>query len=152
MNIIKGSDLMLFKKAGEGDAAKYESFANATSCSLNLTAGALETSSKDSGKWTDKQPGKLSWTLSSENLYSEADFNSLVDAWMKREKLLVAFDIATNANSDAGKPADGWQIGTAGYEGYVIITSLTANAPDGENATYSVTFDGAGELKSRKTA
>lgn len=152
MEPILGSDLMVFKSEGEGAGASYKAFANATTCSLNLTAGALETSSKDSGKWTDKKAGKLSWSLSSENLYTSEDFKALVDAWIKREKLLVAFDIATNADNDSGLPANGWTIGTTGYEGNVIITSLTANAPDGENATYSVTFEGTGELKPRKAA
>lgn len=152
MTVVKGSDLMIFKRTGQSPAFKYESLANATNCSISMSAGVLETSSKDSGKWTDKQPGKLSWNGSSDNLYVSEDFMKLYDAFVAREPLFIAFDLAQNADSDSGKPSDGWQIGNSGLEGFAIITALTANAPDGDNATYNVTFDGCGELKSRKQA
>mgnify|MGYP001065025481 CR=1 FL=1 len=32
------------------------------------------------------------------------------------------------------------------YTGKVVITSITANAPDNDNATYSVTLEGTGAL------
>ena len=63
--IVLGTDLMLFKAE--------KALAAATSCKLSVTAGELETSSKDSGKWTSKQAGKLSWTCSSENLFVMTD-------------------------------------------------------------------------------
>ena len=43
------------------------------------------------------------------------------------------------------RPADGWTAG-GGYTGKVVITSITANAPDNDNATYSVTLEGTGAL------
>lgn len=150
METILGSDLMLFEKEGQGENAVYKTFAMATTCTLNVAAGVLETSSKDSGKWTDKKAGKLSWTASTDNLYTEDNFSRLFEKMVARSKILIAFDLASNANNDSGIPSGGWTIANGGFEGEAIITQLTANAPDGENATYTVNFEGSGELKPRK--
>lgn len=98
---------------------------------------------KDGGKWTSKAVSKLSWSLTTDNLYSVEDFNALVNSWISREELTVAFAVCTNADSDTGLPADGWKM-SGGYTGKVVITSITANAPDNDNATYSVTLEGTG--------
>ena len=65
-NVILGTDLMLFKG--------NKTLAFATSCKLTINANVLETSSKDSGKWVSKQAAKLSWTASSDNLFTVADY------------------------------------------------------------------------------
>ncbi len=142
--IVKGSDLMLFE---QGTSSTYTAFAYATSHTLELTGDVMETSSKDSGKWKANQITKLSWTISSENLYSETDYDSLVSKMIEREEIPVLFAIAGNADSDNGKPESGWTPkANSGYKGNVIISSISANAADGENATYSCTFTGTGPL------
>lgn len=146
MNVVKGSDLMLFEKSGEGQASKYKALAQATSCNLVVSASVLETSSKDTGKWASKQSGKLSWSATSENMYVQENYDVLLRSMISRTPLVLAFSIASNANDDSGKPAEGWVIGTGGYEGEAIITGLTANAPDSDNATYSVSLEGSGAL------
>ena len=142
--ILRGNDLMIFKDT-TGAGTAYKALAFSTSCQLSLTGNTLETSSKDGGKWTSKAVSKLSWSLTTDNLYSVEDFNALVNSWISREELTVAFSVCTNADSDTGLPADGWKIG-GGYTGKVVITSITANAPDNDNATYSVTLEGTGAL------
>ena len=142
--ILRGNDLMIFKDT-TGAGTAYKALAFSTSCQLSLTGNTLETSSKDGGKWTSKAVSKLSWSLTTDNLYSVEDFNALVNSWISREELTVAFAVCTNADSDTGLPADGWKIG-GGYTGKVVITSITANAPDNDNATYSVTLEGTGAL------
>ena len=128
--ILRGNDLMIFKDT-TGAGTAYKALAFSTSCQLSLTGNTLETSSKDGGKWTSKAVSKLSWSLTTDNLYSVEDFNALVNSWISREELTVAFAVCTNADSDTGK---------------VVITSITANAPDNDNATYSVTLEGTGAL------
>lgn len=146
MKSIKGKDLMIFKKTGE----TYTSLAAATSHTLSISAALMEASSKDSGKWGDSEAGRLEWETGTENLFVQADFDTLFDAMVAGEKLDVAFEVAANADSDIGKPTGGWTIGPGGYEGQVLITALNANAPNGENATYSATFKGCGPLNKRK--
>lgn len=146
--VIKGKDLMIFKKTGED----YKALAAATSHTLSVSMSPMESSSKDSGKWSDSEAGRMEWETGTENLFVQADFDTLFDAMVAGEKLDVAFEVAANASSDVGKPAGGWTIGPGGYEGQVLITALNANAPNGENATYSATLKGCGPLGKRKGA
>lgn len=137
-NIILGTDLMLFK-GGKALAA-------ATSCKFDINANVLETSSKDSGCWTSKQAAKLSWTASSDNLFTIDDYTSLVDTMILRETVELQFSTVSNANDCTGVPSTGWTASTDGYKGTAIITSVSANASDNENATYTVNFEGVGAL------
>lgn len=146
MTVIKGKDLMVFQK----NAEKYEALAAATNHTLSISAGVMEASSKDSGKWGDSEAGRMEWETSTENLYVAEEFDKLFDAMVAGKKLDIAFEIASNANSDTGKPDAGWTIGPGGYEGKVLITALNANAPNGDNASYTATFKGCGPLSKRK--
>ena len=133
--VINGSDLMLF--------IGNKSIAFATSHKLTINAETVETTSKDNtGDWTSKQVKKLSWNATSDNLYSVDSFAILYNAMIQKTKLTVAFDIKV-----AGAlPTTGWTGNDQGYYGEAIITSLEANAPDGDNATFSVNFEGVGAL------
>ena len=76
--ILRGNDLMIFKDT-TGAGTAYKALAFSTSCQLSLTGNTLETSSKDGGKWTSKAVSKLSWSLTTDNLYSvEAGKNLLL--------------------------------------------------------------------------
>nr|DAJ23566.1 MAG TPA: major tail protein [Caudoviricetes sp.] len=138
---IKGGDLMLFEK---GTGNTYTAFAFAKSHSLQIDADSLEVSSKDSGKWKEFLTTKLSWTINAEHLFTETDYNSMMDKLIARQPIEVMFAIATNAN-DEEKPSEGWQAG-AGWKGSAVITSISTNANDGEIATYSITLQGASAL------
>lgn len=137
-DITLGTELMLFK-GGKALAA-------ATNCKLTLNANTLETSSKDSGKWTSNQAAKLSWTCSSDNLFTIADYADLMDACIMREEVEIQFSTVQNPDSENGVPVDGWQPVANGYKGMAIITSVEMNAPDGDNATYTVSMTGSGAL------
>ena len=139
--IIKGDDLMLFDAEGK-------SLAFATSHQLSISADAVETSSKDGGVWASNEVNKISWELTSENLYTVNAYDKLMDLMLKREAIKVYF--GTKKENDPEKTVadgdyDNWT-GAKGYTGKVFITSLTANAGTGENATYSATFTGTGKL------
>lgn len=134
-NVILGSDLMLFKSG--------KALAVATSCKLTISANAMDTSSKDSGKWTAKKAGKLSWNCSSDNLFVMTDYKSLVDAMISREEVDLQF---STTDAEDGAPTNGFTPNGDGYRGKAIITSIDMNAPDGENATYTVSFEGTGAL------
>lgn len=138
---IKGGDLMLFEK---GTGSTYTAFAFAKSHSLQIDADSLEVSSKDSGKWKEFLTTKLSWTINAEHLYTEENYNSMMDKLIARQPIEVMFAICTNAN-DEEKPAEGWTAG-AGWKGSAVITSVSVSANDGEIATYSITLQGASPL------
>ena len=150
MAIIQGGDLMLF--------INNKSIGYATSHSLSISADTKETSTKDSGgKWQTSEVGIISWTASSENLYAnEAQgmtYSGLFDAMVARTQIDAVFTLKDNStNPETGKsdevPTGGWTPkANSGYQGKVIITSLELNAPNGENASFTVQFQGTGELK-----
>lgn len=160
--IIKGDDLMLFN----GTSGK--SYAFATAHTLTITADTADTSSKDHGVWTGNEVAKISWEITSENLYTTEGFDSLFNDMINRKPIDVIFGLKQKGEADK-TVADGdysnwtpeYKADTTGkptapetdtttsnmYMGSAYITSLTANANTGENATYSVTLTGTGSIK-----
>ena len=54
-------------------------------------------------------------------------------------------------------PTDGWTASSGSetnpvYSGKVIITTLEANAPNGDNATFTASFEGVGALTKKAAA
>jgi TP901-1 family phage major tail protein len=143
-NAVLGKDFMLFVGG--------KALALATSCKLSISAETIDTQSKDSGIWTEKDIKKLSWNGSSENLFSADDkvngYDVLLDLMLKRKPIEAKFGIPANADSDE-VPSSGWTLPAASYSGNVLITNLELNAPDGDKATFSATFEGTGKLKPR---
>ena len=143
--VINGGDLMLFIGG--------MSVAFATSHKLSINVETVETTSKDSGgKWVSKAARKISWNCSTENLYSNdgegVTFEQLFDMLVSREEVDAVFCLEKDyaAKSDE-VPDGGWIPATAGtYSGKVIITALEANAPNGDNATFTASFEGVGAL------
>ena len=161
---IKGDDLMLFN----GETGK--SYAFATAHTLTITADTADTSSKDHGVWTGNEVAKISWEITSENLYTSDGFDSLFDKMINRKAIPVVFGLKQKGAADntvadgdysnwtpdygATVPESGNPEAPSGgsttkdmYMGSAYITSLTANANTGENATYSVTLTGTGSIK-----
>lgn len=155
MGVIKGGDMMLFVNG--------KSIGYATNHTLSINADTKETSTKDSGgKWQTSEVGILSWTATSENLMSNdqegSGYKELIQLMLNRTVITGHFDLEGNSpNLDSGKydnvPSGGWSpraiAATAyskGYVGNMIITSIELNAPNGENATFTVNFTGVGAL------
>lgn len=150
MSVIKGGDLMLFV---EGKAIAY-----ATNHTLSISADTKETSSKDSGgKWQTVEVGVLSWSCKSENLCGDSkagvSYDTLFEYMIARKPITGVFAKEGNStdleeNKLDSVPTAGWTPKAGdGYTGKMIITNLEKNAPNGDNATFSVDFTGVGELK-----
>lgn len=150
MSIIKGGDMMLFVGG--------KSIGYATNHTLSINADTKETSTKDSGgKWQTSEVGVLSWTATSENLMSNdqqgVGYQQLVDYMIARTEITGVFTLEGNStNLDTSKldnvPTGGWtpDSDTPTLTGQMIITSVELNAPNGENATFTVNFTGTGSL------
>ena len=143
-NIVKGDELMLFD--AEGKALAY-----ATSHVLTLTGNTTDISSKDHGFWGASEVGSITWELTTENLYTDDDYDKLFDIMIAGEPVTVAFAKAGNYDvnglTSCGGSVSAWTPDQSNYRsGLAVITSLVANANTGENATYSATFTGSGAL------
>jgi predicted secreted protein len=161
--------MMLFIKEANGT---MKSIAFATSHTLTVSTDTQQTSTKDDGgKFQSSDYGIISWSASSENLcaYDGAGYNyqDLINLMLSQTKVDATFSIegdsgtsypyankkdsVEDTTNDVWTPADTGTIGTTankslGYTGTVLITSVEVNAPNGENATFSVQLQGDGPL------
>ena len=140
--IIKGDELQLFI----GDSApRY-----ATAHSLTLTGSTIDSNTKDHGFWGASEVGKITWELTAECLYTDVDYDEMFNMLISRNKFMLKFarvkNYDVNGLVDVGGNVQAWEPELHGLQGYASITSITANANTGENATYSITFTGAGSL------
>lgn len=141
---IKGGDLMLFLKGS--------SIALATSHTLSISGDTQDTSNKDEGggDWASSEVSKLSWTASSENMYTldgeGTNFDTLFDLMVAKTPIDATFSIKSETSA-TDVPDGGWTASKPDYEGKVVINSLELNAPNGEYATYTAQFTGVGALK-----
>lgn len=148
--IIKGRDLMLFDSDGK-------SLAFATNHTLTITAETTDISSKDHGIWGATEVSKYTWEIQSENLYTEAGYANMFDKMLAGDSMTVKFGLKQTPTPPDATVADSetlanWSVGTLYYTGDALITSLTANANNGDNATYSVTLTGVSQIKKMGTA
>ena len=169
-NLISGNDLMLFDSTGK-------SIGYATNHVLSITTEQATTTSKDHGSYGGVKVNTINWEITSDNLYTTEEYESLFDTMMGKKAVYVHFGLKTipsdetltvanddfNAWSMANTAnvadsttesvgsysdsTDGVSTAAHGFCGKAFITSLTANAAVGENATFSVTFTGDGALK-----
>ena len=154
-NIINGSDLMLFVNG--------RSVAFATNHTLNITADTTEATNKDiKGGWTSSKIRKLSWTATTENLYAQIGcgntYKELFRLMIQKVPVDLVFTVSDSISSqDVAEylTNDGWsydedQFAGTIYKGKGLITSLEANAPDGDNATFTAEFTGVSEVEEQE--
>ena len=100
-------------------------------CSLNMETETSETTTKDSGVWSESEAVGLSWSVDCDGLVVVDDdgLEALEEAWRTLAKVTVKY----------GAP-EKYKTGQA------IITSLSQNSPSKEKTTYSVSLQGVGEL------
>jgi predicted secreted protein len=151
MAIIKGHDLMLFV---DGSSIGF-----ATSHSLSVTGNTTEISHKDLvSYWQAATITSMNWEASTDNLYSldsghGATLATLYTAMTAGTEVVLILATQTGPNGTGGKVPEpdgvgqGYKSGLPKFTGNAVITSLSINAPDGDNASFSVTFSGVGPLK-----
>lgn len=140
-NVINGSAIMLFYN--------QKSLALATNHTLSISADQIDISNKDCGSFASSMPGKVSWEMTTENMYVVDDFNTLFNLMINKTPITIKYgepvDYSVNGLADND---DYWTEPTGNYyEGKAVITSLQQNAPNGEIATYSATFTGYGKIE-----
>ena len=124
-----------------------KSLAYATAHTLTVTGNTIDISSKDHGYWGASEIGNITWEVTSENLYTDTDYDALFDVMINKTKINIVFGHALNYNVNGlGSNANWTPSSTGYYTGEAYVTSLTANANTGENATFSVTLTGVGAL------
>lgn len=148
---IQGNDLMLFDSEGK-------SLAFATSHTLNMDVEMQDINDKDAGAFGTQMPGKISWSISSDNIYSTDEYYNLSYILNNKKKVKVYFGLkdgyegSSNFNSsytvNDGTTDGNWVPDATSYVsyGYCYLNSLSVNAASGDRATFTANFTGAGPL------
>ena len=143
-DLIHGDDLLLYLTSAKTVVAY------ATSCSLQVDAESIDTSSKFSCKWASAMGGKASYTISTDALYcnnaSGISFDKLLEMmvtgeqveWYMGEEQAWSGDCASNPHVlDTTKNY---------YNGKCVITSCSLTGGNNEIATCSISASGAGPI------
>lgn len=141
---LTGDKVMLFIHEGEEGSGKDVPIAYGTSCSVEVSAETIDTTSKMSGNWKEFLTGQLSYTISSDSLTSFAEghysFAKLMELMVARAP--VKFKLGKWTESGGEYSVEG-----AIVEGEGVITQLSMTAGQGsEICTSSFSMTGLGEL------
>lgn len=141
---LTGDKVMLFIHEGEDGGGKDVPIAYGTSCSVEVSAETIDTTSKMSGNWKEFLTGQLSYTISSDSLVSFAaghySFAKLMELMAARAP--VKFKLGKWQES-AGE----YTVSGSIVEGEGVITQLSMTAGQGsEICTASFSMTGLGEL------
>ena len=100
-------------------------------CSINRETETSDTTTKDSGVWSEAEAIGLSWSVDLDGLVVVGDegLKALETAWENLQQVDVKYGTSTNYKS-----------------GKAIITSLSSNSASKEKTTYSVYLQGVGAL------
>lgn len=101
-------------------------------CSLSMNSETGDTTTKDSGIWSESEVTGLSWSVSCDGLITvdDAAVSVLEAAWKNAEKVTIQYGTADKFKT-----------------GQAIIESLEQNDAMKEKSTYSVSFIGVGALE-----
>lgn len=85
-------------------------------------------------------------------MFTEKAYGDIFDTMMQGNSIEVRFGIKATPTPADDIPADSstlnyWSADKTYYSGKALITSLTANANNGDNATFSVTLTGVNPIK-----
>lgn len=162
---IQGRDLMVFDENGH-------SFAFATNCSLTVSTAMNEINDKDTGAWGASEPGKMTWSITTEHIYdvqTEANtytsFYTMFDWQQDGSQKKIYFGLKKDYKGSSNYNADDtvndessaytyWTPDTSTdlLTGYCFLTDLSVNASATDTANYSCTLQGTGKLTKVKYA
>ena len=148
--LVRGNEFSLYLTSGKTVVAY------ATSCSLQVDAETIDTSSKFSCKWASNLGGNASYTISADALYcqnneSGVSFDTLLEYMVKGDQIdWYMGEEAAHTGSCETNPHT-LDIQKTYYSGKAIVTSVSLEAGSNEIATCSITLAGAGEIQKNGT-
>lgn len=122
--------------------------AAATSCQFHIAAQTADSATKDdTGDWGVNEVVGLTWDASCDALVLLEDTGTggvlpddLVALMVAKTSVTLLFDVTNGTNNRTATSSVLAKTGTA------IISDIALNAPNRQNATYSVKFQGTGAL------
>ena len=133
-DLVKGSILLVYIGATP--------LAFSKSSDLSISADAIDTSNKMSGNFKSSLQGVISWTISSDFLYTQVALDSNFDTLFASMLAGTAIDVIVGTTADA----TAFVMAKGLYSGKAYISSLTLKAGDTDVASCSVSLTGSGAL------
>ncbi len=124
---INGSDLLVYV---DGTAITHS-----TSCSISIAMATRGATTKDSAGWSESLEGLRSWSVSSDQMIALDAAQGLEEVFeLLKDRDTVTVKFATDDATDRF------------FTGSAFITALDVNADNEETATFTVAFEGTGNL------
>jgi len=113
----------------------------ATTHTIELTNSVREIACKGSGDFSSAEYGRFAWTVSTDALLNLDDGGGTYITYPELMDLMLAKTVVTIRSVYEQDATNTMEV-----TGDCIITSISQASPDSENATYSVSLQGRGEL------
>jgi len=136
---ISGSSLVLSVDLAGGSS--YDAIGGSTSCTLNVSQEAIDTTNKESSGRKAFINGVTSWTLDAEAFFTEGSSGSEA---IRPATIYAALEAGTRIKCEFASTTG--ITGAKSYVGFGYITSLSVSASVAEWSTYSVSIQGDGVL------
>lgn len=119
---------------------------------MNITTEQIDIGNKMlSDGWTGSLPGKKSFSVTSESLFTQKEGQESFPSLLKRQINDETFTFVMGEAKITNQTATGGQFeldkSKPYYKGTIMITSLDLKSTDGDIATCSASFTGIGALK-----
>lgn len=156
-DLIKGNDMFLYivdlngSAMTSGSVSSAKVLAYATSCSLEINADTLDTTSKLSCRWNSNLPGNASYTVNSDCLYclkanaaanGAFTIDDLFDQMVQGEN--VGWVMGVDSSDTCGQ-VSGVDTTKPYYWGTASISSLSISAGNNEIVSSSISLQGDGK-------
>lgn len=144
-DLIHGDNLLLYLTSGKTVVAY------ATSCSLQVDAETIDTSSKFSCKWNSSMGGKASYTISADALYCSNEagisFDKLLEFMVAGEQ--IEWYMGEEQDWEGSCETNPHTLDTTRtyYNGKAVVSSCSLEAGANEIATCSISLNGAGPIQ-----
>lgn len=112
--------------------------ARAKSHTITINTEMRDTSSKSSGNWKETAKGRFTWSGSVDGLVDYTEAGGTANYEKLVETMLAGAEVEIISATTV--------VGGFVLTGMAILTSVELSAGDAENATYSCSFEGSGEL------
>lgn len=128
---IKGVDVLI-KVEDSAMPGTYVAVGGQRGATINRSAEAIDTTTKDSSGWKENEYGMKEWGLDCDGLLIESDaaYVDLEDAFMNGTKVKVELSLP----------------GGTKYSGTALVTDFPIELPYDDTVTYSVALQGDGAL------
>lgn len=130
--ITSGSDLFVFTSSSTP-------LAHATSWTLSIKNNTRNTSDKEVGSYDVVRPARFTVTASADGLVAYGDFEAFVTGMIAKTPFTLYFGKGNRSATDGTVTA--FASGSTYASGAFYATSWEETAPDGNNATYSISFE-----------